>query len=217
MITSCEGPWDPGNGHPRQLLGLPYLQKLKMTRSNAWSGICLCCATPCRRASSPRCHFEDITRADFYGFVVPFATELMRLAKESASRSKSAPATRWGLGVSYPGGSASQERARDHLRLRHYAEVPAEWLNGTATMTSTKGCQRRHAWLYGAAGVNCSLLGIGERTGNVPLEAMIFEYISLRGTNDASTPPSSRKLPITTRSAPLRYSAYDALCRKSFN
>ncbi|HBZ04053.1 MAG TPA: 2-isopropylmalate synthase, partial [Lachnospiraceae bacterium] len=30
--------------------------------------------------------------------------------------------------------------------------------------------------------VNCSLLGIGERTGNVPLEAMVFEYASLRGT-----------------------------------
>ncbi len=27
-------------------------------------------------------------------------------------------------------------------------------------------------------------MGIGERTGNVPLEAMIFEYISLRGTAD---------------------------------
>ena len=40
------------------------------------------------------------------------------------------------------------------------------------------------AWLYGASGVNCSLLGIGERTGNVPLEAMIFEYASLRGSLD---------------------------------
>jgi len=30
--------------------------------------------------------------------------------------------------------------------------------------------------------VNCSLLGIGERTGNVPLEAMVFEYASLKGT-----------------------------------
>jgi len=28
------------------------------------------------------------------------------------------------------------------------------------------------------------LLGIGERTGNVPLEAMIFEYASLRGSLD---------------------------------
>ena len=40
------------------------------------------------------------------------------------------------------------------------------------------------AWLYGASGVNCSLLGIGERTGNVPLEAMVMEYASLRGSLD---------------------------------
>ena len=40
------------------------------------------------------------------------------------------------------------------------------------------------AWLYGASSVNCSLLGIGERTGNTPLEAMVIEYAQLRGTTD---------------------------------
>ena len=30
----------------------------------------------------------------------------------------------------------------------------------------------------------CSLLGIGERTGNIPLEAMVMEYAALRGTTD---------------------------------
>ncbi len=40
------------------------------------------------------------------------------------------------------------------------------------------------AWLFGASGVNCSLFGIGERTGNTPLEAMIFEYAQIRGTLD---------------------------------
>ena len=30
----------------------------------------------------PRCHFEDVTRADFYGFVVPFAQELRHLMEE---------------------------------------------------------------------------------------------------------------------------------------
>ena len=44
------------------------------------------------------------------------------------------------------------------------------------------------AWLYGASGVNCSMLGIGERTGNVPLEAMVFEYASLRGSLDGMDP-----------------------------
>ena len=36
--------------------------------------------------------------------------------------------------------------------------------------------------------MNCSLLGIGERTGNVPLEAMVFEYASLRGSLDGMDP-----------------------------
>ncbi|MBU4449119.1 MAG: histone-lysine N-methyltransferase, partial [Proteobacteria bacterium] len=31
----------------------------------------------------PRCHFEDVTRADIYGFCVPFAIELMKLRAES--------------------------------------------------------------------------------------------------------------------------------------
>jgi isopropylmalate/homocitrate/citramalate synthase len=44
------------------------------------------------------------------------------------------------------------------------------------------------AWLYGACAVNCSLLGIGERTGNIPLEAMVFEYASLRGSMDGMDP-----------------------------
>ena len=38
--------------------------------------------------------------------------------------------------------------------------------------------------LYGCSGVNCAMLGIGERTGNCPLEAMAIEYASLRGTTD---------------------------------
>lgn len=45
----------------------------------------------------PRCHFEDITRADFYGFVVPFANALMDLANESGIPIKSAPATPWDM------------------------------------------------------------------------------------------------------------------------
>jgi isopropylmalate/homocitrate/citramalate synthase len=42
--------------------------------------------------------------------------------------------------------------------------------------------------MYGASAVNCSLLGIGERTGNVPLEAMVFEYASLRGHLNGMNP-----------------------------
>ena len=58
-----------------------------------------------------------------------------------------------------------------------------------ATMISTRPWPTRPAaWLYGACAVNCSLLGIGERTGNVPLEAMVFEYASLKGSLDGMDP-----------------------------
>ena len=51
----------------------------------------------------PRCHFEDITRADFYGFVVPFAYELMRLSEEYATPVKIRACDTLGYGVTYPG------------------------------------------------------------------------------------------------------------------
>jgi isopropylmalate/homocitrate/citramalate synthase len=38
------------------------------------------------------------------------------------------------------------------------------------------------------------LLGIGERTGNVPLEAMVIEYASLRGTLDGMDPTAITEL-----------------------
>ena len=61
----------------------------------------------------------------------------------------------------------------------------ANFSNGTATTTFYKVVTNAAtAWLYGASSVNCSLLGIGERTGNCPLEAMAIEYASLRGTDD---------------------------------
>ena len=31
----------------------------------------------------PRCHLEDITRADFYGFVVPFVKAIQELAEQA--------------------------------------------------------------------------------------------------------------------------------------
>jgi isopropylmalate/homocitrate/citramalate synthase len=44
------------------------------------------------------------------------------------------------------------------------------------------------AWLYGCCGANGTLLGIGERTGNTPIEALVFEYIGLRGEMEGMDP-----------------------------
>lgn len=133
----------------------------------------------------PRCHFEDITRADFYGFVVPFASELMKLSKEAGIPVKIRMCDTLGFGVTYPGVTLPRSVQGIVYGLYHHAGVPHELLEWhghndfykVVTNAST-------AWLYGTSAVNCSLLGIGERTGNCPLEAMAVEYASLRGTMD---------------------------------
>ncbi|MBP3650292.1 MAG: 2-isopropylmalate synthase [Clostridia bacterium] len=133
----------------------------------------------------PRCHFEDITRADFYGFVLPFAYELMELSKESGVPIKIRACDTMGYGVTYYGAALPRSVPGIIYGLNHYAEVPSgqlEWHghNDFYKVVSNAGA----AWMYGCASINCSMLGIGERTGNCPLEAMAIEYASLRGTAD---------------------------------
>lgn len=133
----------------------------------------------------PRCHFEDATRADYYGFVVPFATQLMDLAKESGIPIKIRICDTMGYGVSYPGAALPRSVHGMIYGLRQYAGVPAEQLEWHGHNDFYKVVTNAAtAWLYGASAVNCSVLGIGERTGNCPLEAMMIEYASLKGTTD---------------------------------
>jgi len=130
----------------------------------------------------PRCHFEDITRADFYGFVVPFANKLMELSAQSGVPVKIRACDTMGFGVPYPGASLPRSVSGIIYGLQHYSEVPSEMLEWHGHNDFYKGVvNATTAWMYGASAVNCSLFGIGERTGNVPLEAMVFEYASLRG------------------------------------
>ncbi|MBO5776610.1 MAG: 2-isopropylmalate synthase [Clostridia bacterium] len=133
----------------------------------------------------PRCHFEDITRADYYGFVVPFASALKELMDESGIPIKIRCCDTLGYGVSYPGAAMPRSVPGIIYGLNHYAEIPSSLLEWHGHNDFYKVVTNAAtAWLYGCSGVNCSLLGIGERTGNCPLEAMAIEYASLRGTTD---------------------------------
>ena len=137
------------------------------------------------RGIRPRCHFEDITRADFYGFVVPFASALRDLSIESGIPIKIRACDTMGYGVSYPGTALPRSVQGIIYGLLHFADVPSsliEWHGHNDFYKVVTNAAT--AWLYGASSVNCSLLGIGERTGNCPLEAMVIEYCSLRGTDD---------------------------------
>jgi isopropylmalate/homocitrate/citramalate synthase len=67
--------------------------------------------------------------------------------------------------------------------LTQIGEFPSDWIefHGHSDFHLSIG-NSMAAWLYGAGGVNCTLLGIGERTGNCPLEAMIMAYGQLKGS-----------------------------------
>ncbi len=137
----------------------------------------------------PRCHLEDVTRADFYGFVVPFVNELSELSAQAGIPVKIRICDTMGLGVPYPEVALPRSVPGIVYGLQHYADVPSECLEWHGHNDFYKAVSNATtAWLYGASAVNCSLLGIGERTGNVPLEAMVMEYASLRGSMDGMEP-----------------------------
>ena len=159
--------------------------KMHLTRAQSMDKYLGIVKAALERGIKPRCHFEDITRADFYGFVVPFAEALMDLSRESGIPIKIRACDTMGFGVTYYGAALPRSVPGIIYGLRHYAEVPSaqlEWHghNDFYKVVSNAGA----AWMYGCASVNCSLLGIGERTGNCPLEAMAIEYQALRGVDD---------------------------------
>ena len=90
-----------------------------------------------------------------------------------------------GFGVTYPGTALPRSVQGIISGLRHLADVPAELIEWHGHNDFYKVVTNSTtAWLYGCSGVNASLLGLGERTGNCPLEAMAIEYASIRGTDD---------------------------------
>ena len=133
----------------------------------------------------PRCHFEDITRADIYGFVVPYASELMRLREESRIDIKIRLCDTLGFGVTYPGAALPRSVPKLVRALIEEAGVPGELLEWHGHNDFHKALiNATTAWLYGCQSANGTLLGFGERTGNTPVEGLIMEYINLRGNTD---------------------------------
>ena len=160
-------------------------KKMKMSRSQCMDYYLGTVKDAFNAGVIPRCHLEDITRADFYGFVVPFVNELQQLSREAGVPVKIRACDTMGYGVPYTEAAMPRSVAGIIYGLQHYADVPSEHLEWHGHNDFYKGVANAStAWLYGACAVNCSLLGIGERTGNVPLEAMVFEYAALRGSLD---------------------------------
>ena len=164
-------------------------KKMKMTRAQVMKKYLATVADAFEAGVMPRCHLEDITRADFYGFVVPFVNELMKMSQDAGIPVRIRACDTMGYGVPYTEVALPRSVPGIIYGLQHYADVESELLEWHGHNDFYKAVANAStAWLYGASAVNCSLLGIGERTGNIPLEAMVFEYASLRGSLDGMDP-----------------------------
>jgi len=137
----------------------------------------------------PRCGFEDITRADVYGFCIPFAAELMRLREQSGIDLKIRLSDTLGLGLTYPGASLPRGVPALVRAFIQDAGVPGhllEWhghndFHQALTNSAT-------AWLYGCHGASGTLGGLGERTGNASIEALLVERAALKDLVPAERP-----------------------------
>ena len=163
--------------------------KMKMTRKQAMEHYLSIVKECLEIGVSVRCHLEDITRADIYGYVIPFCLELMKLRQQYGIPVKVRCCDTMGYGVNYPGAVIPRSVPGIIYGIMVHAGVPSELIEWHGHNDFYKAVSNSTtAWLYGACGVNTSLFGIGERTGNTPLEAMVFEYASLRGDFDGMNP-----------------------------
>jgi len=129
----------------------------------------------------PRCHFEDVTRADFDGFVLPLAARLMELGEEYGQPVKIRLCDTLGFGLPWPGVAVPRSIPKLIHGLRQIG-VPAAQLEWHGHNDFHKvAANAATAWLYGCSAANCSIFGFGERTGNPPLEAMVVEHAQLKG------------------------------------
>ena len=159
--------------------------KMHMTRREAMEHYLHVIRECLEMGISPRCHLEDVTRADIYGYVIPFCLELMKLKDEYGIPIKVRACDTMGYGVNYPGSVIPRSVPGIIFGIRNHSGVPSELIEWHGHNDFYKAVSNSTtAWLYGASGVNTSLFGIGERTGNTPLEAMVFEYAQIRGTLD---------------------------------
>lgn len=158
--------------------------KLKKTRKQAVEDYLKIVDAALENGIIPRCHFEDSTRGDFWQVTIPFAQRLMERAEQAKIPVLIRFPDTMGFGVPWPEAAPPRSIPKLVYYLHHEAGVPKEWLEGhnhnDFHMVIANSVA---AWLYGAAANNGTLLSIGERTGNTPLEGLVMWYVMLTGDN----------------------------------
>jgi len=155
----------------------------------------------------PRCHLEDITRADIRGFVIPFVQKLERLTEHAhdSMKVKIRLCDTMGFGLFLPGIPEPRSIPKLVWRMINDCGITGdrlEW-HGHNDFHKVHG-NALAAWVYGVDAVNTTIFGLGERTGNPPLEGALVEYVSLKGSLNGI------RLPVITELADY-YSSIDSV------
>jgi len=130
----------------------------------------------------PRCHLEDLTRADLDGFVAPLVESLQGIGREANIPVKFRLCDTMGFGLPWPEAALPRGVPRLVQYFTRTLGVAPEFLEWHGHNDFHRGeVNTVAAWLYGCAAANGSLFGFGERTGNPPLEALVIDHIGLRG------------------------------------
>lgn len=155
-------------------------EKLNLNRKEAMKKYISIAKEAFESGITPRCHLEDITRADIKGFVIPLVQKLQDVAKSYDKDIKIRACDTLGLGLPYKDSTLPRSVPKIISYLKNKCNLKSknlEWHGHNDFYKSV--INSTTAWLYGAGAVNTTLFGIGERTGNTPLEAMLFEYLQL--------------------------------------
>ena len=158
--------------------------KLKLDRRLAMERYCEVVEAALEAGIRPRCHLEDVTRADLDGFVLPFVERLIEISEQVPDhlKAKVRLCDTMGFGISYPGVELPRSIPKLIHKITRELGLPGERLEWHGHNDFHKvHVNGGAAWLYGCDAVNTTLFGFGERTGNPPMEAAIFEYIALKG------------------------------------
>ena len=158
--------------------------KQKQTRRQAFDQYIDVVEAALEAGVRPRCHLEDVTRADWQGFVFPFVQKLARISEQVPEhlKVKIRLCDTMGFGLSYPNAVAPRSIPKLCWHMINDCGMPPERLEWHGHNDFHKvHINAATAWLCGCNAANTTVFGYGERTGNPPLAGAIMEYVALKG------------------------------------
>src|SRR6202165_919490 len=130
----------------------------------------------------PRCHLEDLTRADLDGFVAPLVESLQEIGRAANIPVKFRLCDTMGFGLPWPEAALPRGVPRLVQFFTRTLGVASELLEWRGHNDFHRGeVNTVAAWLYGCAAANGALFVFGDRRGTPALEALVIDYLGLRG------------------------------------